>query len=120
MSYKGSSDSGVITWFLQRVTGAILLLMLLFHFLLMHFIVRSNEITYRWVAERFANPMWKVFDESFLILALWHGFYGFKMVADDYIRSNGWRIFALSVAFLLAFALFVLGSITIVSFQAVV
>jgi len=118
MSFKGSSNSGVITWFLQRVTGAVLLLMVLFHFVFMHFVTRSQDITYEWVAKRFSNPLWKVFDESFLLLALWHGFYGFKMVADDYIRSNGWRIFWVSLAFLLAFLLLVMGSITVISFQA--
>lgn len=118
MSYKGSSNTGVLSWFFQRVSGAVLLAMLLFHFILMHFIVRSDEITYRWVAERFSDPLWKVFDESFLLLALWHGFYGFKMVADDYVRSDGWRLFLESLAFLLAFGLLVMGSITILSFQA--
>jgi succinate dehydrogenase / fumarate reductase membrane anchor subunit len=118
MSFKGSSNSGLLSWFFQRVSGVVLLLMLLFHFFIMHFYVRSSDITYKWVADRFSNPLWKIFDEGFLILALWHGFYGFKMVADDYIRSNGARIFWVSFAFILASLLFLLGSVTILSFQA--
>jgi succinate dehydrogenase / fumarate reductase membrane anchor subunit len=117
MNFRGGSGSGVMTWFIQRVTGAVLVAMVLFHFALMHFIQSSHEITYAWVAERFSDPLWKVFDETFLILALWHGFFGIKMVVDDYVRSNGWRIFWLAVLYTFAFFLFVMGTITVVSFQ---
>jgi len=118
MSFKGSANSGVMTLFVQRISGIVLLFMLLFHFFVMHFVVKSHDITYEWVARRFANPLWKVFDESFLILALWHAFYGFKMVADDYFRSNGVRIFFITLVFILTLALFLLGSITILTFRA--
>jgi succinate dehydrogenase / fumarate reductase membrane anchor subunit len=112
------SNSGSIGWLLQRVSGALLFVLLVTHFVLMHFLGPEKRL-YADVARRFANPLWKTFDLAFLALALSHGWYGVWGVVQDYVRNGAVRILALVLIVTAALALFSIGIVTILSFQAV-
>jgi succinate dehydrogenase / fumarate reductase membrane anchor subunit len=77
MSYKyiGSRSSGANKWFLQRITGIALVILLIGHVLLMHITPESGH-TYQAVIARLQNPFWKALDMSFLTIGLWHGLNG--------------------------------------------
>ncbi len=74
-------------WLLQRITGALLLVLLAAHFWVEHFMtapVRHGELTYEIVAARLANPAWRAIDIAFLIVALYHGLNGLRNIVLDY------------------------------------
>ncbi len=115
MSYQGTtSNSGAISWYLQRITGVILFFQVLFHFGVYHFVEGVANISYDLAIARLANPWWKTFEFSFLIFALYHGMNGIKMIIDDYITIPGWRIAAITVLYTGVFAIFILGAVAII------
>ncbi len=111
-----TGDSGTKRWFYQRITGIFLVVLLLVHFTIMHFI-GTGETTYQAVAPRLASPLWKTFDLAFLVFALYHGLAGLWVVIDDYVHKDGWRIFIYSLIILGGALLLVLGALTIITFS---
>lgn len=74
-------------WYMQRVTGALLLVLLVMHFWVEHFAadVRATELSYELVQQRFfRNPWFLYVDVAFLLLALYHGLYGLRNILFDY------------------------------------
>ncbi|MCX6340183.1 MAG: succinate dehydrogenase, hydrophobic membrane anchor protein [Candidatus Aureabacteria bacterium] len=110
-------QTGSYTWLFQRLSGALLFVMLAAHFILMHYMGFEKRL-YADVLRRLSNPLWKTFDLVFLSLALYHGWYGVWAVAQDYLMRDAWRIICLIVIVTLGCILFSLGLVTIVSFHA--
>ncbi|MEK6693173.1 MAG: succinate dehydrogenase, hydrophobic membrane anchor protein [Nitrospirota bacterium] len=77
----------VTQWFLQRVTGFFLFLVLMVHFYIMHFEDHS-AIEHASIVERFSNPYWITFDIFFLAILSYHGFNGLWRMVIEYIRSE--------------------------------
>lgn len=75
------------SWLLHRITGVILVVGLLYHFILMHFMGHDNY-SYEAVIQRLSDPSWKVFNLVFLFSALYHGFYGLNGLITEYIKGN--------------------------------
>ena len=81
-----------INWFLQRVTGAALLVLLILHFWVEHFTaeVRTGGLTFEVVQRRFFENRWFVaVDIAFLIIALYHGLNGLRNIILDFGRVTG-------------------------------
>ena len=82
-------NSRAINWYLQRVTGAALLLLLIMHFWVEHFTaeVRERGLTFEIIQKRFfGNPWFVAIDISFLIIALYHGLNGVRNIIFDFGR----------------------------------
>ena len=76
-------------WWLQRITGALLVVLLAAHFWVEHFMtaeLQRGNLTYGSVHARVANPMWQAIDISFLLVALYHGLNGLRNIVLDYSR----------------------------------
>ncbi|GAC1382110.1 MAG: hypothetical protein NVS4B9_33370 [Ktedonobacteraceae bacterium] len=105
------------SWYFFRVSGFLLLFLVIFHLIIMHV---TNDVactTYQFVALRYDNPLWRLYDWLLLTLALLHGMNGLRVVIDDYVRSRGTRLTLMSVAGTLTLAFFMLGTITLITFQ---
>jgi succinate dehydrogenase / fumarate reductase membrane anchor subunit len=79
----------VIEWYLQRVTGTLLLVLLVAHFWVEHFMtapLRRGELTYAAILDRISNPYWQAIDIAFLVIALYHGLNGLRNIILDYSR----------------------------------
>ena len=57
-------------WLFMRVSGIALLLLALGHLAIMHLINSVDEINFAFVAARWANPLWRLYDWFLLALAL--------------------------------------------------
>lgn len=110
--------TGSTGWLLQRLSGVLLFVLLVTHFVLMHYMGPEKRL-YADVARRFANPLWKTFDLVFLTLALSHGWYGVWGIVQDYVRNGTARILALVLIVTAGLALFSIGIVTVLTFQAV-
>ena len=104
------------SWFFMRVSGLVLVFLSLFHFALTHIINDVVETDAVFVAERWDNPLWRLFDLSLLTLSMFHGLNGVRWSIDDYIRSKAAKAAVKSVLYTVSAALFVYGTITIVTF----
>lgn len=105
------------TWLFMRVSGALLLLLALGHLALMHLINNVEAINFAFVAGRWANPLWRLYDWFLLALALVHGFNGVRVMVDDYVRSPGLRVLSLVGVYGLTLFFLVAGSFVILTFQ---
>lgn len=79
----------VIEWYLQRITGGLLLVLLVAHFWVEHYVaepLRKGELTYEVILSRISNPYWQAIDISFLIIALYHGLNGVRGIILDYSK----------------------------------
>jgi succinate dehydrogenase / fumarate reductase membrane anchor subunit len=66
---------------------------------------------------RYDNPLWRLYDWLLLTLALLHGMNGLRVVIDDYVHERGARLTLMSVAGTLTLIFFMLGTITLITFQ---
>jgi succinate dehydrogenase cytochrome b556 subunit len=77
-----------INWYLQRITGAALLVLLVMHFWVEHFSAEARTptgLTFEIIQRRFFNNPWFVaVDLSFLFIALYHGLNGVRNILLDY------------------------------------
>lgn len=100
---RGRSPTGnleLYAWFFMRISGVVLLGMAVFHLLYMHLAVGVDNIDFDLIAERWRNPLWRIFDFFLLVFALSHGMSGLRLVIDDYIHSPRWLAATKAAAFL--------------------
>ena len=89
----------VIGWYLQRITGALLIVLLAAHFWVEHFMsaeLRRGDLSYEAILSRIANPVWQSIDIAFLLVALYHGLSGLRNIILDYSRIGRRAVQALS------------------------
>jgi len=111
---QGIRSGGAFGWFMQRITGAVLLLALLAHFWVLHFFPPSHgNITYETVMQRLQNPAWRTVDLLFLVFGLYHGMNGIIIVINDYIRNSGVRTLLVGVLWVATIWFLIIGSMTI-------
>ena len=119
--YGGSRPSGggfeTFSWYYFRISGILLFLLVITHLIIMHVTNDVHCTTYAFVAARYSNPFWRLFDWLLLTIALTHGMNGLRVVIDDYVRVQRTRVLLLSLSAFLLLAFFMLGTVTIVSFQ---
>jgi succinate dehydrogenase / fumarate reductase, membrane anchor subunit len=105
------------SWLFMRLSGLVLVFLALLHFAITHIINDVAETDYRFVAERWENPLWRVFDWLLLALALLHGANGARWVAEDSVRRPRARKAVKGLLYGASAVLFAYGTFTIVAFS---
>ncbi len=113
----GAGGMETFSWYFFRISGVALIFLALIHLFLNHVSTDVSCTSYQLVAARYSNPFWRLYDWLLLTLALLHGMNGLRVVIDDYVRSRGWRLALQSTLGLLTLTFFLLGTITLVTFQ---
>lgn len=102
-------------WLLHLIAGAVLIIFLGGHMLVMHLAgllaklgaASPEPLAYSAVAERSQSPAWQIFYIIFLIPALYHGFYGLRGILLEVFgakeKGNQALTVVLSIAGILAF-----------------
>ena len=102
-------------WYLIRLSGLALFVLALAHFSITHFVWDPAEQTSAWIFdERWGGLLWRTLDWLMLQMVVFHAFLGMRTVVSDYVRG-GWRTATLMVLYLLAFLVFVLGTVAVMS-----
>ncbi len=104
------------SWFFMRLSGLALVFLALVHFSLTHIVNDVVETDHDFVARRWDNPLWRLFDWSLLALALLHGLNGLRWIVEDYVRRPRLRALTMGGLYTVSGALFALGTFTIVAF----
>jgi succinate dehydrogenase / fumarate reductase membrane anchor subunit len=107
----------LFSWYFFRITGVIMVFMVIIHLVIMHLTNDVSQTVYDFVAARYANPFWRVYDLLLLTFALLHGLNGLRIAVDDYVRPRGWRLLAHSTVWTLALVFWLMGTMTIITFQ---
>jgi succinate dehydrogenase / fumarate reductase membrane anchor subunit len=112
------SSAEVWWWFFMRISGVILVFLVLIHLFIMHLVDSGVErVNFVFVAERWDNVGWKTFDWAMLVLAVLHGTNGARVVIDDYVRRPGLRTAIKGSLYAVAGILTIMGTAVIVTFS---
>lgn len=89
----GSGRRRLVVWVFMRVSGAVLLFLVLAH-LTVNLVVGDgiNAIDFALVAGRWSNPFWQLWSLVMLWLAMLHGAHGLVTIIDDYAESARARL----------------------------
>jgi succinate dehydrogenase / fumarate reductase, membrane anchor subunit len=112
------SSSEVWWWFFMRISGVILVFLVLIHVYVMHLIQGGVErVDFEFVSRRWDNVGWKTFDWLMLFLGLLHGVNGLRVVIDDYVHRPGVRTVIKGSLYGLAAVLMIMGTAVVVTFD---
>jgi succinate dehydrogenase cytochrome b556 subunit len=106
-----------LVWYFLRVSGLALVILACGHLIITHFLNVPSETVFDFVANRWANPLWRTFDFLLLFFALWHGILGMRLIVIDLVRAPGWRVTLNSLFWVIGIVFFALGTITIFAFD---
>lgn len=106
-----------ISWWFFRVSGVVLIFLVIIHLVIMHVANDVSATNYAFVAQRYANPFWRLYDLLLLTLGLLHGLNGLRIITDDYVNTRGMRLAVVSTLFITVIFFWLLGTITIVTFH---
>jgi succinate dehydrogenase / fumarate reductase membrane anchor subunit len=105
----------VASWYLMRLSGLGLFVLVLTHYLILHVIHEPAAQDADFITQmRWSNLFWRAFDWLMLMLVLFHSFMGMRTVVIDYVRG-GSRTVVLSALYLLAIVLFVIGTLVVMT-----
>ena len=107
------------SWFFMRISGLVLLFLALVHFAMTHILHDVADTNYGFVARRWHNLGWRIFDWALLALALAHGLNGLRLIIDDYVRKPGKRALTKAGLYTLSGVLFAYGTMVIFTFPRV-
>jgi succinate dehydrogenase / fumarate reductase, membrane anchor subunit len=106
-------------WFFMRLSGLVLVFLVLGHMAIMHVLGGGVErVNFSFVAARWTGAFWRSYDWLLLALALLHGGIGARTVIRDHIRRTTWRKTAVAALYSITAVLLVLGTAVIVTFDA--
>ena len=105
------------SWYFFRVSGLLLVVLACGHVFITHYLNVPSETVFDFVANRWANPLWRLFDLLLLIMAVWHGILGMRTVVIDWVKPHGWRLALTSLAWVLGIIFTAMGMLTIFTFD---
>ncbi len=116
---RSPSTFEVWSWFFMRISGVVLVFLVLIHLYIMHLVGEGVErVDFAFVADRWSHVGWKTFDWIMLMLALLHGANGLRIISDDYLRSPGQRAVVKATLYTVTGLLMVMGTAVVVTFDA--
>jgi succinate dehydrogenase / fumarate reductase membrane anchor subunit len=70
-------------WMVKIVTGPVLVILLLIHFIVNHFIAETGLLTYADVVAYYRNPIVPIMEITFLITVVTHSLIGLRSIILD-------------------------------------
>jgi len=114
---RPASNFELYSWFFMRISAIALFCLAVFHLIYMHIVLGLDAITFQVIAERWQSPGWRLYDMFLLLFGWLHGANGMRVVIDDYVHPQGWRVFVKSVLYVLVLVIIVLGAYVIFTFE---
>lgn len=105
-------------WIYMRASGVVLAVLIFGH-LFVNLVAGEGvkAIDFAFVAGKFADPFWVVWDTLLLWLALIHGANGMRTIVNDYVTHGTTRKVLVWVLWLAAAFLIVLGTLVVFTFD---
>jgi len=97
-----SFRSGSSSWLLQRVTAAFLVVVLAFHFFLLHFVNHAADVTFAGTSARMSTWTYFSLMVLFLLTATFHGVNGIHNTLIHRDGVDGWKQTAITAVLVVA------------------
>jgi len=113
-----SSNFELNSWLFMRGSG-LLLLVLVFGHLFVNLMLGEgiHQIDFAFVAGKWANPFWQVWDLAMLWLAMLHGCNGLRTIINDYAVRLNTRFALKTLLYFGTLVVIVLGTLVIFTFD---
>jgi succinate dehydrogenase / fumarate reductase membrane anchor subunit len=116
---RPASNFELYSWWFMRISAVVMILLVGFHLFYMHVILGVDAIDFDVIAGRWESPFWRLYDFFMLMFAWLHCANGVRVVLDDYVHSQGWRVLLKSFLYITVFVLLVLGTYVVFTFKSV-
>ncbi|NED99636.1 succinate dehydrogenase hydrophobic membrane anchor subunit [Phytoactinopolyspora halotolerans] len=115
---RGRTNTELYAWLFMRVSG-VLLMVLVFGHLFVNLMVGEgiNALDFAFVAGKWADPFWQVWDLLMLWLAMIHGSNGLRTIINDYAERDQLRMWLKVGLYTAAAITIVLGTLVIFTFD---
>jgi succinate dehydrogenase / fumarate reductase membrane anchor subunit len=115
---RKSAGREKLLWLFMRISGALLLVLIFGHLYINLFSGQGvKAIDFAFVAGKWANPFWKIWDGLMLWLALIHGTNGMRTLVNDYTEREGLRKFLNAALVVICVSLIILGTLVVTTFD---
>ncbi len=105
-------------WLFMRLSGIVLVVLVLGHLLIQLVLDGGvSKIGFAFVAGRWANPFWQLWDLAMLWLAMLHGANGLRTVINDYAERDSTRIWLKWLLYAATTFTVLLGTLVIFTFD---
>ncbi len=106
------------SWVFMRVSGLLLVFLVLGHLFVMHIIDGGVErVNFAFVAGRWSSPFWRTWDLAMLWLAELHGTNGLRTIINDYAERDQTRFWLKMILYVSTFLVVMLGTLVIFTFD---
>ncbi len=106
------------SWLFMRGSGLLLVVLVLGHLFVNLMTGRGiHQIDFAFVAGKWANPFWQVWDLLLLWLAEIHGMNGLRTIINDYATKPSTRFTLKTLLYFSALVVIVLGTLVIFTFD---
>ncbi len=114
---QAGSNNELTWWIFMRISGLLLVFLVLGHIYMTFIQVSESDATYDAVVSKLSNPAWKFYDWLILVLAVMHGVNGARYSIEDYVRSRPNRFWVKGVFFSVVGIILVLGTVGLFSIR---
>ncbi len=106
------------SWLFMRMSGIVLVMLVLGHLVVNLVLGRGiAAVDFAFVAGKWTNPFWQVWDLLMLWLAELHGVNGLRTIINDYAERDGTRFWLKALLSFSALIVLVLGTLVIFTFD---
>ena len=117
-STRFSGNFELNSWLFMRGSGVLLMVLVLGHLFVNLLTGRGiHQVDFAFVAGKWANPFWQVWDLAMLWLAELHGTNGLRTIINDYATKPNTRFVLKTLLYFSAFVILVLGTLVIFTFD---
>jgi succinate dehydrogenase / fumarate reductase membrane anchor subunit len=108
----------MVAWLFMRLSGAILVVLIFVH-LYVNLVAGDgiSGIDFGFVAGKWADPVWQIWDLTLLWLSMLHGTNGIRVIINDYAEKNSTRMWLKGVLYTATVVIVVLGTLVIFTFD---
>jgi succinate dehydrogenase / fumarate reductase membrane anchor subunit len=115
---RKSANREKIAWLFMRASGVILIFLIFGHLYINLFTGEGiKAIDFAFVAGKWADPFWQVWDTAMLTLALIHGTNGMRTLVNDYSEREGVRKILNTSLWTVCILLIILGTLVTTTFD---
>ena len=104
-------------WMYMRISGAVLIVLIFGHLIVNLWDKGVGAIDFAFVAGKWTNPFWQVWDVLMLWLALIHGTNGMRTITNDYAEKEWVRKTLNITLWVVCGALIILGTLVATTFD---
>ena len=102
-------------WLFMRLSGVVLVVLIFGHLFVNLWL--GEGLDFGFVAGKWANPFWQIWDLLMLWLAMLHGTNGMRTIISDYAEKPRTRMALLLTLYIASAVIIVLGTLVIFTFS---